>query len=70
MSSDSTATNRVTAADQWLPPGGSLHRPYTETLYYGDGALSAKIVMRIWAPVIPATRWSCSQQSLLSAGVD
>ena len=38
-----------------------------ETLYEGDGALSAKPVMLIWAPLIPATRWSCSQQTLLSA---
>ena len=39
-----------------------------ETLYKGDVALSTKPVMLILAPLIPATRWSCSQQSLLSAG--
>ena len=42
----------------------------SETLYKGDVALSTKPVMLIWAPLIPAPRWSCSQQSLLSAGVD
>ena len=30
---------------------------------------STKPVMLWRAPLIPATRWSCSQQSLLSAGV-
>ena len=39
----------------------------SETLYWGEDALSTKPVMLISAPLIPATRWSCSQQSLLSA---
>ena len=41
----------------------------SETLYYRDKALSTKPVILIWAHLIPATRWSCSQQSLLSAGL-
>ena len=40
----------------------------SETFYYGDDALSTKPMVLIWAPLIPATRWSCSQQSLLSTG--
>ena len=44
--------------------GGGLSRD----LKIGDDALSTKPVMLIWAPLIPATRWSCSQQSLLSVG--
>ena len=39
-----------------------------KTLYSGDDPLSTKPVMLIWAPLISATRWSCRQQSLLSAG--
>ena len=41
-------------------------RPRDLTL--GDAALSTKPVMLILALLIPATRWSCSQQPLLSAG--
>ena len=39
-------------------------------LYYREtiNALSTKSVMLIWARLIPATRWSSRQQSLLSAG--
>ena len=44
------------------------HSPIPETLYQGDDALSNILVMLIWAPLITFTRWSCSQQSLLSAG--
>ena len=41
----------------------------TRDLIEGDDALSTKLVMPIWAPLmIPATGWSCSQQALLSAG--
>ena len=36
--------------------------------YQGDDALSTKPEMLIWAPLVLATRWSCSQQALLSAG--
>ena len=37
-------------------------------LILGDSALNTNPVILIWAPFIPATRWSYSQQSLLSAG--
>ena len=40
----------------------------SKDLILGDGALSTKPVMLIRAPIIPATVWSCSWQSLLSAG--
>ena len=36
-----------------------------ETLYQGDDTLSIKHVTLIWAPFIPATRWSCGQHLLL-----
>ena len=39
----------------------------TETLYKEDRALSTKPGMLIRAPLIPATRWSYTQQSLPSA---
>ena len=41
---------------------------HTRDLILWDSTLSAKTVMLIMAPLVQATRLSCSQQSLLSAG--
>ena len=46
----------------------NIRQNLTETLHQGDNTLSTKHVMLIWAPLIPATRWSFRRQSLLSAG--
>ena len=43
-------------------------RESPENLYYRDDALTTKPAILIWAPLITATMWSCSQRSLLSAG--
>ena len=43
---------------------------YPRDIILRDDALSTKHVMPIWASLTPATRWSCSQQSLLSTGGD
>ena len=53
----------------WTSIGNVISRPVAETLYEGYYALSTKPVMLFSALHFSATRWSCSQQSLLSAGL-
>ena len=53
---------RSQGEERWVRMGNS------RDLILGDDALSTKPVMHICEPLILATKWSCSQQSLLSAG--
>ena len=57
---DSVMTSSMTSTNDL---GRNIQRPYIKKTMH-----SMQPVMLVWAPLIPATRWSHSQQSLLSAG--